>query len=186
METLRADKIAILLYGIGFHQVGSQDQSFATNFVLGSGNFPTPTSSSWSISFQSLLPQAAMDCKLTSGVLGLSGAEYELSMSDVTKGISAKFLVKDTLGMVLEGASGAFHKAGGTNSYEYAAPCLAIQEGSTITMKGEEIQLAAGDLWLDRQTIGHAGQSYHDLTPDSQSSAGKFKPLWQLVSSAHE
>ena len=183
MQTVRVEKNAALLYGIGFHQVGSQDQLFATNFVLGgpdSGGFPTPTSKSWFTSFQSSLPPATMDCKLTSGVLGLSGAKYELSMSDVTKEISAKFLVKDNLGMVLEGASGAFHKAGGTNSYEYAAPCLAIQEGSTITMKGEEIQLAAGNLWLDRQTIGGVGQSHQDLlgTSDSQSSSGKSKPLY--------
>ena len=177
------DRNAALLYGIGFDRVGSQhDQRFITNSVHGSGKFPTPTSTSWSTSFQtpsaSPNPQATMDCKLTSGVLGLSGAEYKLSMSDVTNNISAKFTVKDTLGMVLEGASGAFHKAGGGNSYEYAAPCLTIQEGSTITMNGEEIQLAAGNLWLDRQTILPVGQNHQELIMTSPSSSGKPKPLY--------
>ena len=187
MQTVRAqphivgDYAAALLYGIGFHQVGSEDQLFETKFHLGGGEFPTPSSSSWSTSFKSLsLPPATMDCKLTSGVLGLSGAEYELSMSDVTKSVSVKFKVKDTLGMVLEGASGAFHKAGeSSSSYEYAIPCLTIQEGSTITMNGEEISLAAGNLWLDRQTIsGPAGQSHQDLVTASQPSSGKSKPLY--------
>ena len=189
MQTVRANKLqsllpginAVLLYGIGFHQVGSPGQSFATNFVPGSGTFPPPTSSSWSTSFQSLSPPAAMDCELTSGVLGLAGAEYELSMSfnDVINSVSTKFMVKDTFGMVLEGASGAFHKAGGSNSYEYAAPCLTIQEGSTITMNGEETHLAGGSLWLDRQTIGGPiGQSYHEQFTTSQSSPGNSKSLY--------
>lgn len=187
MDTVRVDSVregtgTHLLYGIGFHQVGSQDRPFVTNRVVGSGNFPTPTSSSWSTSFNSLSMQATMDCKLTSGVLGLSGAEYELSMNDTTKDVSAKFNVKDTFGMVLEGASGAFHKAGGTNSYEYAMPCLTIQEGSTITMNGEEVALGTGNLWLDRQTIGGpTGQGHSGSVAMSQSSSSsteKPKPLY--------
>ena len=184
METFRAqphlagDYAAALLYGIGFHQVGSEDQLFETKYYLGSGKFPTPSSSSWSTSFQSLSLSSTMDCKLTSGVLGLSGAEYELSMSD-SVGVSAKFMVKDALGMVLEGASGAFHKTGESSSYEYAIPCLTIQEGSTITMNGEKISLAGGNLWLDRQTIsGSAGKSHQDLITASQPSSGKSKPFY--------
>ena len=168
---------AALLYGIGYHQVGSEDELFATNHYSGSGEFPTPSSSSWSTSFQNV--SSTMDCKLTSGVLGLSGAEYELSMND-SVGVSAKFMVKDTLGMVFEGASGAFHKAGsGESSYEYAIPCLTIQEGSTITMNGEKISLAGGNLWLDRQTIsGPAGKGHQDLINASQPSSGKPKPFY--------
>ena len=180
METFRHQKGASLLYGIGFHQAGSQEQPFATNYVpIGIGNFPTPTSSSWSTSFQSLpnSPQAAMDCKLTSGVLGLSGAEYELSMSDATNnGVSAKIAVKDTLGMVLEGASGAHQNIGGTkNSYEFAMPSLTIQEGSTITINGEEVVLAGGNLWLDRQTIDGPPDL---VSPSLAPKSGKSEPLY--------
>ena len=157
LQTVRVERAgnaatAALLYGIGIS--GSQQQ-FTTNSALGSGKFPTPTSTFWSTFLQTSSPiQATMDCKLISGILGLSGAVYEISMNDVTNGITAKFIVKDALGMIFEGASGAFHKAG-ENSYEYAAPCLTIQEGSTITLKGEDTcHLATGNLWLDRQTIG--------------------------------
>lgn len=180
METLRFGEIAALLYGIGI-DTGGIDRAgfFATQCAIGSGKFPIPTPNSWSTSLQTTLPiQSTMDCKLISGVLGLSGAVYELSMKDVTNGIEAKFVVKDTLGMVFEGASGAFHKAGGGNSYEYAAPCLTIQEGSSITTKGEDpCDLVAGNLWLDRQTIGGSiGDSFHEFAKSSFS--GDLEPLY--------
>ena len=178
LETLRSQGTTALLYGIGINRAGSQHQDFTTNWALGSGTFPTPTSTSWSTSLQTSFPiQAKMDCKLISGILGLSGAMYELSMNDFTNGITAKFVVKDALGMVLEGASGAFHKAGGpgANSYEYAAPCLTIQGGSTITLKGEDTtHLATGNLWLDRQTIGGPViHNLHELATTTRSSASE-------------
>ena len=57
---------------------------------------------------------------LTSGTLGLSGAKYTVDMTDVIHGVSASFVLEDTFGMILQGASGAI----GKGSYEFAMPSL--------------------------------------------------------------
>ena len=109
-----------------------------------------------------------MSCTLTYGTLGLPGGMYKLDMTDVTHGISASFVLKDTFGMILEGASGAY-KQGEENSYEFAMPSLSIQEG-TIAMNKETTLLGGGNLWLDRQSINQQSLHGHSTsgTPGSQ------------------
>ena len=155
-QTLRFRNIGAILYGVGIDRQdgGSESQRFLTNSAYGSGKFPIPTSKSWQTEFSS--SNSKMSCKLTSGTLGLSGAKYNLEMvdNDHDHSVKVKLVLMDNLGMVLEGPSGAFHKKKGKSSYEYAAPRLAIQAGSTIMIDGEETrQLVQGNMWLDRQTI---------------------------------
>ena len=152
LQTLRLNQnttqtSAGILYGIGSTTSGSAQLQFATTCAAGFGEFPTPTSTSWSTTFCAVGPtQAEMTCKLTSGTLGLSGATYQLDMADTTNKITASILLKDTFGMILEGASGAYNKAGGEDSFEFAMPSLSIQEGSTITVKEEPTELGNGCL----------------------------------------
>ena len=157
-----------ILYGIGTSAAGSNQAHFESQWSIGLGSFPSPTSASWSIK-TTTDKQMTMTCTLTSGTLGLSEAMYKLDMTDVTHGISTSFVLKDTFGMVLEGASGAF-KGRGKDSYEFAMPSLSIQEG-TITMDGETTLLGGGNLWLDRQSINQQslhGHSTSGTPPSSQ------------------
>ncbi len=62
--------------------------------------------------------------------------------------------LNDTRGIILEGYSGAFSKAGGTDSFEFAMSALSILPGSSITINGTTSKLTEGSIWLDRQTIG--------------------------------
>ena len=125
-----------------------------------------------------------MKCTRKSGILGLSGATYQLDMADKTHGVAASFMLQDDFGMVLEGGSGAFHKAGGENSFEFAMPSLTIKYGGgTITMNGETATLAGGNLWLDRQTIGGpSGQGFAtSLLPRSVKSKPLYTGNWLAV-----
>lgn len=160
--------IAGLLYGIGSASSESTDCKFFSNFGGGFGKFPLPTSTSWSISLETTEPiQSTMNCKLISGVLGLSGAKYQLEMADTTNEIAASLVLKDTFGMILEGGSGAY-KGHDENSYEFAMPSLKIEEGSSITLDGVKTALSKGSLWLDRQTDWKS--SKHGLGPGESKS----------------
>ena len=177
--TLLSDKTltgAAILYGIG-----TDSASFVTNSVMGNGDFPPATSTAWSVGFKAFdfLDEASMTCKMTSnGVLGLAGASYQLEMVDKEKSVAASFTMEDHLGMVLEGGSGAFHKTGGANSFEFAMPSLSITSGS-ITLSGKTTKIGSGNLWLDRQT-----ETLSILDPDWQNlkyppaSHPRSKPLY--------
>ena len=179
MQTIREEKpAAAILYGIGMTTPDGAEQQFTTNTAVGLGEFPPPTSNSWSTALETWTPiQSTMTCTLTSGTLGLPGAEYQLEMADKTNDIAASLSLKDTFGMILEGASGAFHKTGGGNSYEFAMPSMVIQEGSTITLNGAKTTLGSGNLWLDRQTIG-PNVSGEKMTLNSQPAEKASNPLY--------
>ena len=114
-----------------------------------------------------------MSCKLTSGVLGLRDATYKVNMTDSAEHVIVSLNLKDRMGMVLEGASGAFHRAdrksadssgksadrSGNSTYEIAMPFLTIQDGSTITIAGKTTELNRGNIWLDRQCVNYANAS---------------------------
>ena len=138
-----------MLVGIGYRD------KFISNQRTGIGKFPKATSSDWSIYFSNGGATATMSCKLMSGILGLSGASYQLDIEDQAKKVSASFMLKDNFGMIMEGGSGAFHKTA-SSSLEYALPSLTIQSGSSITIDGTKTTLGGGSLWLDRQTISHS------------------------------
>lgn len=53
-----------------------------------------------------------MTCKLVAGTLGLSGATYQLDMADPNQGVALSLSLKDTFGMIMEGASGSFRGEG--------------------------------------------------------------------------
>lgn len=182
MQTIRispdpTNTSAAILYGIGTETPGS----FVTHSGYGSGQFPPPTSTSWSMAATMKTMQSTMTCKLTSGILGLSGATYQLDMNDTTNSVSASFILKDTFGMILEGASGAFHKAGGECSYEFAMPSLTIEKGSTITMNGKTTKLGGGNLWLDRQTISPGSSSEQRFISKSVDSKPLYTGNWLAV-----
>jgi len=146
----------VILYGIGItpnKRISSQcSVGYGFSAVPGENSglvIPPPTPTSWSLATHADIPSTIkMTCMLTSGTLGLSGAIYSLDMTDVKHNVSASFVLKDTFGMILEGASGAMSN----ESYEFAMPCLNI-EGGTITMDGVTTELGGGNLWLDRQCI---------------------------------
>lgn len=152
--TMRIGTTAAILYGIG-NKENNADSFFTSQYYVElNGEFPPPTASSWSVTTSSQTNLLAMNCKLISGILGLSGATYQLDMQDEKENISASFVLKDNFGMILEGASGAYHKTGGEDSFEFAMPSLAIEDGSVISIKGITTKLCSGNIWLDRQTIG--------------------------------
>ena len=163
VQIIRYGPGGAILYGIGTtSDAGSNQPPFESQWSGGLGSFPSPTSASWSIETKTN-KQMTMTCTLMSGTLGLSGATYKLDMTDVTHGVSASFALRDTFGMILEGASGAF-KGGENDSYEFAMPSLSIQEG-TITMHGETTPLKSGNLWLDRQCINQPSLHGHSASP---------------------
>lgn len=185
LETMRLNQntketLACILYGIGSFPPGSMNPPFITNWSAGVGKFPSPTSTSWSTSLCAVAPiQAEMTCKLTSGTLGLSGATYQLDMTDTTNNVSASLSLKDTFGMILEGASGAFRKTGGGDSFEFAMPSLSILEGSTLSLNGETTRLGRGNLWLDRQTEGRSSSGLGQrFLHAAQPGLGDSKPLY--------
>ena len=158
--------VAGLLYGIGVHSPDSGENSFTTHWAPGVGRFPAPTPTSWSTAFEVYLSKdimSMMTCKLTSGTLGLPGALYQLDMTDKTHKVAMSVSLRDTFGMVFEGASGAYNHASGSgkDSFEFAMPSMAIQEGGTITLDGTRFEISKGSLWLDRQTV--AGPNGHGL-----------------------
>ena len=145
-------------YGIGRIVPGSANTPFVSGDFAGIGNFPAPTPTSWEVSTTAGGKGGAgshMKCACTSGIVGMPGATYSLEMSDEKKGVSASLKLKDTFGMVLEGAGGGFLR-GDHGSFEFAMPSLAIEAGSTVTMDQETTTLSAGSLWLDRQTLSGA------------------------------
>lgn len=166
IETLRISQgkpaSVAILYGIGSISPGNIiDDAFLshTSFGIGTGDFPFPTSTSWSLNAKTnIFATNEMSCKLTSGILGLPGATYQVTMDDKTNMVSVNLHLRDTHGMVLEEASGANNKAGGTDSFEFAMPSLSIQQGS-IAIKGVTTQLTKGNIWLDRQTQGKSSLS---------------------------
>ena len=151
LYTLRVTVDGGVLYGIGVKDSSSipPDTAFVTKTdKIALGRFPTPTSTSWSTNIEAA--HASMTCKLTSGTLGLSGATYQVDMNDRTNNIQASLKLKSTVGLVQEGASGAFP---GIDTIQFAMPAMAIQEGSSLTMNGKTTQLAQGNIWLERQSV---------------------------------
>ena len=147
LYSLRVSFDGGILYGIGVKNSSSTPDTAA--FVtktdeLALSQFPTPTSTSWSTNIETV--HASMTCKLTSGTLGLCGATYQVDMNDTTNNIQASLKLKSTVGLVQEGASGAFP---GIDTIQFAMPAMTIQEGSTITVNGETTQLARGNIWLE-------------------------------------
>ena len=147
---------ASILYGIGIKTPDSD--CFVTQLIPGIGDFPSPTSSSWSISCSvpttEVINSQMMSCKLVAGTLGLSGATYQLDMADPNQGVALSLSLKDTLGMIMEGAAGTFPtKIEEDSSYEVAMPSLSIQQGSTISIDEKTTILSSGSIWLDRQTL---------------------------------
>lgn len=169
--TWHQETYGAILYGIGT----PSDGKFSAQWSAGPGYsdhpepgkqfglvIPPPTSKSWSLEAHTTQPSTInMTCVLVSGILGLSGATYKLDMTDETNGVSAQFVLKDTFGMVLEGASGAY----GKDSYEFAMPSLSILKGA-ITLDGVTTQLGGGNLWLDRQSVNRT-------IPDEPSLCGQ-------------
>ena len=143
--------IGSILYGIGVKTHSGDSSVFVTDFQLGEGKFPPPTSTSWSIAVDS--DQARMSCNLTAGTLGLPGATYQVTMRGTSgSGSVAMFLsLKSTIGLVPE------------VPMEFAMPAMTILEGSTITIDGKTTQLAEGNIWFDRQAINStaAGKSLY-------------------------
>ena len=156
VETFRFGKEAAIMYGIGSNSPGSE---FITHCSVGNGLFPDPTYNSWSTS--AACDTVLMNCEMTSGILGLTGATYKIEMIDPNHNVTVSLILKDSYGMVLEGYSGAFNKAGGTDSFEFAMPSMIIQEGSKITIGKEISDLVDGSMWLDRQTLGKSGRQVY-------------------------
>ena len=166
VETLRTPIGCSILYGIGSTDVVDSDKQehlFQTKWidVKSAGDFPVPTATRWSITVPKpricCRPSASMSCKLTSGVLGLRDATYKVDMTDSAEHVNVSLNLKDMMGMVLEGASGAYGaELPKKSSYEYAMPFLTIQDGSTITIAGKTTELNRGNIWLDRQCINYA------------------------------
>ena len=154
----------VILYGIG---TPSNHHPISSQWSAGLWISPTPaTSTSWSLEANTAIPSSmSMTCVLTSGTLGLSGAKYTVDMTDVTHGVSASFMLEDTFGMILEGASGAI----GKDSYEFAMPSLTILHGSTITLDRVKTELGGGNLWLDRQSVARKSTSQQSLHGESIS-----------------
>lgn len=167
--------LSAILYGIG----GPSSQEFATQCSAGSFTIPHLSSTTWSLEANTDLPKMTCRSELTSGILGLSGAMYTFDLQDETNGVSASFVLKDTFGMVLEGASGAV----GPDSYEFAMPSLTINSGA-ITMHGVKTEIGGGNLWLDRQTIGKSGLG-SPYSPRALSYKSLREQLMQSSLAAH-
>ena len=185
-----------ILYGIGASASSPKQPNFTAQWGLGNGFsttpgnntglvIPPPTATSWSLEAHTD-PQStkiSMSCALTSGTLGLSGATYTLDMSDETNKVGASLVLKDTFGIVLEGASGAdFNK-----SYEFAMPSIEIM-GGTITHDGVTTELGGGNLWLDRQTIipppsshVHSSKEQHMAAMLGASSGQLYTGNWLAI-----
>ena len=138
-QIIRDPLAPVILYGIGIKSPVS-NSFFTTELIPGTSDFPSPTSSSWSISVKSPNSGAYMTCSLVTGTLGLSGATYKLDMADPNQSVALSLSLKDALGMIQEGASGSF-RGEDSCSYEVAIPSLSIQEGSTISIGGNTTTL---------------------------------------------
>ncbi len=94
-----------------------------------------------------------MLCKLTGGTLGVNGvtgATYEIFFKDEEKGLIVCLKLQSTVGLMIEGLAGALP---GIGVVQFGMPGMTIQEGSTITMNGEQTALAEGNIWLERQSL---------------------------------
>ena len=152
IELLRDTIFSVLLYGIG-----NSTEKFVTNSHIVEGQYPTPTSTSWSVSGQDS-DANSMLCTLNSGILGLPGATYSVEMNDKENKVGASLVLKDTFGMIFETTiNDAIPSKSSSCTYEFAMPSLMIEPGSTILVDGEEQTLTGGNIWLDRQVIGKDG-----------------------------
>ncbi len=139
-----------ILFGIGMKDSDSPDTTYVSKTnELGFGEFPAPTSTSWSTNIESLCG-ATLSCKLTGGTLGIAGATYSVDFKDDVNSLEVSLQLESTIGLMLEGAAGALP---GIGAVQFGMPAMTIQEGSTITMKGEKTVLAEGNIWLERQSL---------------------------------
>ncbi len=108
--TERENTVSAVLYAIGTDPT----KPISTQCSAGFGFSTTPgktegliipptTATSWSLTANTVI--TTMACELTSGTLGLPGAQYKLVMTDEQHNVRASFVLKDLLGMVLEQAS---------------------------------------------------------------------------------
>ena len=139
---------ADILYGIGDHS----NKKFHANTISTTGDFPPPTSTSWSVKTDRTNSEGHMSCHLVSGILGLPGATYKVEMNDSSKCVSATLMLKDTFGMVLEFATNSAVSPT-KSTYEFSMPSQSIQPGSSIKIGENITTLAGGNIWLDRQAV---------------------------------
>ena len=182
--TYGSNTAATIAYGIGSQSQSdyfSANSSSAEGFSLKRQNggehgliIPPTTSKSWYV--EARTETMMMTCEMISGILGLSGDRYKLSITDNSRNISAVFMLNDVFGTIFELASGA----SSNNSYKFALPSLNIESGH-IMLDGKQTALVGGNLWLDRQTLTPTSASISDLESCLSASHQLYTGNWLAV-----
>ena len=175
---------AVITYGIGSQSQSnyfSANSSFSEGFSPKRQNggehgliIPPTTSKSWYV--EARTETMMMTCEMISGILGLSGVRYKLTITDDSRNISAVFMLNDTFSTIFELASGA----SSNNSYKFALPSLNIESGH-IVLNGKQSPLVGGNLWLDRQTLTPRSASISDLESCLSASHQLYTGNWLAV-----
>lgn len=150
--TVVGESIGGMFYGIGVKSTASQsDSAFYTKTdKIAVGQFPVPTATNWHTSVEAGLGTTSMYCELTSGTLGLRGATYQVTMRDQHEKIEVQLKLESNVGLVEEGPACMYP---GMETIQFNMPAMTILEGSKITIAEETMQLATGNIWLDRQCL---------------------------------
>ncbi len=142
-----------IVFGIGMKDSDSTDTTYKSKTKqFGFGEFPAPTSTSWSTKIISACGGTTLSCTLTDGTLGVAGAKYDVDFKDEDEenSLVVSLKLESTIGLMLEGLAGALP---GIGAVQFGMPAMTIQEGSTITKNGEKTVLAEGNIWLERQSL---------------------------------
>jgi predicted secreted hydrolase len=159
-----------LAFGFGAAIPPVTDHSYSATLVplveitapLGGLQLNLPPVGGWQFEF---LPDAS------DGRVGEAGSAYSIaaqgrgylasanSKDTAEAEYSVSFIIADQRGSVMEGVGGYVgpemfpgNPGGAPASYECAQPHLAIQSG-TIVIDGRTVNIARGNLWLDRQMV---------------------------------
>ena len=158
-----------MFYGIGVKSTAAQSDTafFTRTDEIARGQFPVPTATVWqtNVDAGSGNRSASMNCKLTSGTLGLRDATYQVEMNDNNENIHVCLKLKSCVGLVEEGPACMYP---GMETIQFNMPAMTILEGSTICIAGETTQLNTGNIWLDRQCLKMSLKNF-------------FKPLYTGV-----
>ena len=141
-----------MFYGIGVKSTASSHPEaafFTRTDSIAVGQFPIPTATNWQTNVEAG-SRTTMQCKLTSGTLGLRGSTYQVDMNDQHENIQVSLKLTSRVGLVEEGPACMYP---GMETIQFNMPAMTISEGSTITIAGVTTQLATGNIWLDRQCL---------------------------------
>jgi len=147
-------------------------------------DFQLTSNSQFSFSYTG---NSILGCMGSTYALNGNGSGYSTTAGEVATtpmNYAFSFEVMDQRGTVMEGVSGyvgpdMFSKNSNPDappSYECAQPLLQVA-GGTISLGDSTHTIKTGSLWMDRQMVAAAGNSYSDSPVGTPNNAADFKRL---------